>query len=323
MRWLYLFAFYLGCSLFSLALASETIALESGVSIDGAICIDAESGNALLEKQADLLGHPASVTKLMTLLLVLEDIQAGKTSLNTPITITAEAARQGGSQVWLAPGERFTTEALLYAMMLHSANDASVALALSRENSVQNFVQRMNQRAQELGMRRTHFITPNGLTYGAGPHDTTTARDLAKLAQTLCQFPEALTLSAKKDYLFRPGPRSVVLDNHNHLLNSFPGCDGLKTGWTVAANASIVTTAKVNGRRVIAVVLGCKSEQGAKPSQRARDRLAADLMSKGLTELARVEPPKALPTVNSPATLAIAKPSSKEENFWDFLTDIF
>ncbi len=323
MRWLYLFAFYLGCSLFSHALGAQTVVLESGVSIDGAICIDAESGNVLLEKQADLLGHPASVTKLMTLLLVLEDIQAGKTSLTKPITITAEAARQGGSQVWLAPGESFTTEALLYAMMLHSANDASVALALNRENSVQNFVQRMNQRAQELGMNRTHFVTPNGLTYGAGPHDTTTARDLAKLAQTLCQFPEALTLSGKKDYLFRPGSRSVVLDNHNHLLNSFPGCDGLKTGWTVAANASIVTTAKVNGRRVIAVVLGCKSEQGAKPSQRARDRLAADLMNNGLRELGKVTPSVALPVATTKVPLALSKSTAKEDSFWDFLDDIF
>lgn len=323
MRRLCFFAFYFGCFIPCQARPNQPISLETGVSIDGAICIEAETGNVLLEKQADLLGHPASVTKLMTLLLVLEDIQAGKTSLNTPITITAEAARQGGSQVWLAPGETFSTEALLHAMMLHSANDASVALALHRESSVQSFVQRMNRRAQQLGMSRTQFVTPHGLTYGAGPHDTTTARDLTKLAQTLCQFSEALNLSAKKDYLFRPGPRSVYLNNHNHLLDSFSGCDGLKTGWTVAANASIVTTAKVNGRRVIAVVLGCKSEQGAKPSQRARDRLAAELMSKGLTELARVEPPKALPTASTLARLAISKPSSKEENFWDFLDDIF
>ena len=323
MRWLCLFAFYFGYFIPCQAHPNQPISLETGVSIDGAICIEAETGNVLLEKQADLLGHPASVTKLMTLLLVLEDIQAGKTSLNTPVTVTDEAARQGGSQVWLATGETFSTEALLYAMMLHSANDASVALALHRESSVQRFVQRMNQRAQQLGMSRTRFVTPNGLTYGAGPHDTTTARDLTKLAQTLCQFPEALNLTAKKDYLFRPGPRAVILGNHNRLLNSFPGCDGMKTGWTVAANASIVTTAKVNGRRVITVVLGCKSEQGAKPSQRARDRLAADLMTKGLTALAKTEAPK-VATVASPSSpLMVAKQPPKEDNFWDFLAELF
>lgn len=291
--------------------------------MEGTICIDALTGNTLLEKQSDNLGHPASVTKLMTLLLVLEDIQAGKTTLGTPVVVTAEAARQGGSQVWLAPGETFSTEALLFAIMVHSANDATVALAIHRENTVQSFVQRMNLRAQKLGMARTHFITPNGLTSGAGPHDTTTARDLAKLAQALCQFPEALTFSAKKEYLFRPGPRSIMLNNHNHLLNSFPGCDGMKTGWTVAANASIVTTAKVNGRRVIAVVLGCKSEQGAKPSQCARDRLAVVLMTKGLNDLANQEPPKTNLAVAPTVPRTVTPSGPKEENFWDFLTDIF
>ena len=291
---------------------------EVGATYNGTICVDAATGAVLSESKADWPGHPASVTKLMTMLLVLEDIQAGKTSLYAPITITKAAVGTGGSMVWLAAGETFTAEALLYALMLQSANDAAVALAINRAGSVPAFVIRMNTRAAELGMTRTRFITPNGLTYGKGPHDTTTARDLAKLSVVLCGMPEALRFTSAKRHVLRRPLKPMEVLNHNYLLDSFPGCDGLKTGWTEAADASIVTTAKAGEHRVIAVVLGCQSPLGAKAEQRLRDQLAADLMKAGLAKL-QAQP--RLPALK-PAAKVAGRPK-EEPGFWDWLGDLF
>ena len=296
------------------------------MTVDGMICVDAATGAVLSQEKADFPGHPASVTKLMTTLLVLEDIRANQTTLHSRVTATKAAADIGGSQVWLAPGESFTVEEMLYALLLKSANDVAVALAIDRAGSVPAFVARMNRRAAELGMTRTRFVTPSGLTYGKGPHDTTTARDLAKLTVTLCRFPEALKYTSTKRYILRRPGKPFELLNHNHLLDAFPGCDGLKTGWTVAANASIVTTAKEKDLRVIAIVLGCQSPGGAKAEQRLRDSLAADLMTQGLVKLKKLEAEKASRPTQLTTTATAGKPTQKpkkEEDFWDWLGDLF
>ena len=175
-------------------------------------------------------------------------------------------------------------------------------------------------------MNRTTFVTPDGLTYGKGPHDTTTARDLTKLSVTLCQFPEVLKFTSTKQYMLRRPGKPLELLNHNHLLDSFPGCDGLKTGWTVAAHASIVTTAKDKDLRVIAIVLGCQSPAGAKPEQRLRDNLAADLMTQGLDKLKKLEAEKALRLARTPALTPARKApvkAKKDEGFWGWLVDLF
>ena len=304
------------------ALTAETVAQTrystQGMRVDGSICVDASTGAVLAQTTADYPGSPASVTKLMTLLLVLEDIREGKMTLRSRIGVTKEAAGTGGSQIWLAVGETFTAEDMLYALMLKSANDVAVALAVDRAGSTAAFVTRMNRRAAELGMTRTRFVTPNGLTYGRGPHDTTTARDLAKLSVVLCGMPEALRFTSAKRYVLRRPLKPMEVLNHNHLLDSFPGCDGLKTGWTEAADASIVTTAKVGEHRVIAVVLGCHSPLGAKPEQRLRDQLAADLMKAGLAKL-QAQP--RLPVLK-PTQKVSVKPK-EEPGFWDWLGDLF
>ena len=294
----------------------------AGMTFAGTICVDAATGTVLSQEKADFPGHPASVTKLMTTLLILEDIKANKLSMRSRVAVTKAAADIGGSQVWLAPGESFTVEEMLYALLLKSANDVAVALAIDRAGNVPAFVARMNRRAAELGMTRTTFVTPNGLTYGKGPHDTTTARDLAKLAVTLSRFPEVFRFTSAKQYILRRPGKPLELLNHNHLLESSPGCDGLKTGRTVAANASIVTTAKVGDLRVIAVVLGCSSPQGAKAEQRLRDSLAADLMSQGMVKLRQQEAEKALQLARLPALTQHHKPK-KTEGFWDWLVDLF
>jgi D-alanyl-D-alanine carboxypeptidase (penicillin-binding protein 5/6) len=312
--------------LLSLSFPAEAVAAtpysKVGMRVDGTICVDATTGTVLSEEKADFPGHPASVTKLMTTLLVLEDIRANQTTLRSRVKVTKAAADIGGSQIWLAPGESFTVDEMLYALLLKSANDVAVALAIDRAGSVPAFVARMNRRAAELGMTRTTFVTPSGLTYGKGPHDTTTARDVAKLSVTLCRFPEALKYTSTKQYILRRPGKPLELLNHNHLLDSFPGCDGLKTGWTVAAHASIVTTAKDKDIRVIAVVLGCQSPAGAKPEQRLRDSLAADLMTQGLAKLKKLEAEKALRLAQTPARKNPVKPK-KDEGFWDWLVDLF
>ncbi|MEY3910735.1 MAG: D-alanyl-D-alanine carboxypeptidase DacF precursor [Verrucomicrobiota bacterium] len=312
--------------LLSLSFPAEAVAAtpysKVGMKVDGTICVDAATGMVLSEERADFPGYPASVTKLMTTLLVLEDIRANQTTLRSRVKVTKAAADIGGSQVWLAPGESFTVDEMLHALLLKSANDVAVALAIDRAGSVPAFVARMNRRAAELGMTRTRFVTPSGLTYGKGPHDTTTARDVAKLSVTLCRFPEALKYTSTKQYILRRPGKPLELLNHNHLLESFPGCDGLKTGWTVAAHASIVTTAKDKDIRVIAVVLGCQSPAGAKAEQRLRDSLAADLMTQGLAKLKKIEAEKALRLAQTPARKTPVK-AKKDEGFWEWLVDLF
>jgi D-alanyl-D-alanine carboxypeptidase (penicillin-binding protein 5/6) len=312
--------------LLCLAALAGSAAGRQDLSYDGTICVDAATGEVLSQDRPDAAGHPASVTKLMTMLLVLEDVQAGRTTLASRVQVTKAAAGVGGSQVWLAPGESFPVSELLYALMLQSANDAAVALAIDREGAVPAFVARMNRRAAELGMTRTRFVTPNGLTTGAGPHDTTTARDLAKLCVELCRRPEALRFTSTRSHSFARFLRPVEMVNHNKLLPVFPGCDGLKTGWTVAAKASMATTAADGPRRVIAVVLGCDSPAGAKAAQRARDQLAADLMQEGLAKLAvkmqeKAKVAKVAPTPAPVAKKAVSEP--EEPGFWAWLGGLF
>lgn len=298
----------------------------AGMTVSGTICLDAATGAVLSETQADWPGHPASVTKLMTFLLVMEDIRDKKTSLGARVIIGREPAREIGSRIGLMAKENFSLEELIYALMLHSANDAAVALAVDREGTVPAFVARMNKRAAELGMNRSHFVTPNGMTQGRGPHDDSTARDLGKLCVALCKMPEALRFTGTKSYTFRRPFQPTDLTNHNHLLSLYPGCDGLKTGWTVAANASIATTAKEGNRRVIAVVLGCNSPGGSKAAQRLRDKLAADLMTDGFAKLAAKPAPVPKPVgPPAPTPAAPKKPIivKKEPSFWEWLSDLF
>ncbi|MFM9001221.1 MAG: D-alanyl-D-alanine carboxypeptidase family protein [Opitutia bacterium] len=296
----------------------------SGMDYDGVICIDAATGQTLTEDRADVQGRPASVTKLMTLLLVLEDIESGAIQPKKPVKVTREAARTGGSQVWLAEGETFSVEELLFALMLQSANDAAVALAVDRAGSTAAFVTRMNERAGRLGMTSTRFASPNGLTEGAGPHDRSTARDLARLCAELARKPAALRYASTRSFfLHRPGGRGLLMTNHNRLLTDYRGCDGLKTGYTSASNASIATTAQRDGRRVIAVVLGCNSPAGAKSEQRIRDQVAVELMDAGFAELrARAEAEAAKKAALKAAPKTTGRPA-RQPDFWDWLADLF
>lgn len=239
----------------------------------GAIVVDAETGAVLFEDAADRKTYPASVVKLMALLLTLEAVNRGEIAFEDPVRITAEAARTGGSQVYLAENEVVTLDDLLFALMIQSANDAATALAVYVGGTRDAFVAKMNARAKELGMTSTRFSSPHGLPPSAGQEpDLTTARDIARLARAVLARPVALRYTSTKVHALRAG--RFVMRSHNALLGSFPGCDGLKTGYFRAAGFSIAATASRGGKRVIAVVLGSESS-------RIRDSKAREFLDLG------------------------------------------
>ena len=252
----------------------------------GAMVIDAFSGKTLFEDNADEHGYPASVLKLMDLYIILERVQKGQLKLDEMVTVNAEAAKTGGTQVYLKEKETFSVDDLLYALMIQSANDAAVALADHIAGSKDGFIELMNAKAKELGMKNTTFHSVHGLPPAAGQEvDVTTPRDLATLARALIlQHPESLKYTATKTRTFRPDKDEKTgkmnLINHNHLLGSLAGCDGMKTGYIKAGGYCNVITASRNGQRVITVVMGSPELFG-----KVRDQKAAELTNKGFAAL--------------------------------------
>lgn len=248
-----------------------------------ALVVEADSGKVLFSDNPEATVYPASVVKLMDLLIILERIAQGQTRLDEMVQITPEAAKIGGSQVYLDPKEQFTIEELLYALVVQSANDAAVALAIHISGSKEGFVALMNQKAAELGMTKTQFFSVHGLPPSMGQQiDRSTAGDLALLCRALVARPEALQYTGTKERGFRNN--SFMMRNHNHLLGQVVGCDGLKTGFFEAAGFSIAATVQRNGNRVIAVVMGSKG-------RKVRDAKAAELLNRSLAQL----PPKSEP----------------------------
>ncbi|WP_163337773.1 D-alanyl-D-alanine carboxypeptidase family protein [Desulfopila sp. IMCC35008] len=247
-----------------------------------ALVIDAGTGKTLVEENSDTKGYPASVLKMMVLLVVLEQVEKGSLSLDQMVQVTPEAARMGGSQVYLDPQEQFSVEDLLYALMIQSANDAAVALAIHISGSKESFIALMNERAAALGMKDTSYYSVHGLPPSDGQQvDITTARDLSVLAMELAKKKETFKYTGTREREFRNG--DFIMRTHNHLLTNFDGCDGFKTGYFKAAGFSIVATAKRRGVRLIAVVLGSKD-------RKVRDAKATELLLKGFSMVpARVE----------------------------------
>jgi D-alanyl-D-alanine carboxypeptidase (penicillin-binding protein 5/6) len=248
----------------------------------GAIVLDAATGRVLFEDRADTKGYPASVQKLMDLLLILEKIQRSQLSLRDPVPVSLKATKTEESRVELMPNESFPVEDMLYALMVRSANDAAIALAEKVAGSTDAFVELMNQKAKELGMTSTVFHCVHGLPPARGQeHDVSTARDLAILCRELVlKHPEALRYTSTRKRMFRPngGKRALMMHTHNHLLSKVEGCDGLKTGYFAQAGYSIAVTAARQGRRIIAVVLDS-------PDIKTRDSNAEKLVTRGFSAL--------------------------------------
>lgn len=277
----------------------------------GAIVMDANTGRVLFEDNADVISPPASVTKLMTYLVINDLIQAGTLSLQTPVTVTASDSKIGGTQVWLKQGETFPVEELLYALMIQSANDAAYALARTAAGTVPAFVERMNAKARELGMTHTTYRTPHGLPPSnrrTSEGDLTSPRDLARLSQHLISRTDVLRYTSVKIRPFRDGQATgrIEMRNHNHLLGAVAGVDGLKTGYTAGAGFCLAATAERNGKRIIAVIMGSSD-------RKTRDIKMAELIERGFATPGLVSAPAAAAAASdaSPVAHAPLTPAEK------------
>lgn len=233
-------------------------AQELSLKAKGALLMDADSGQILYEQDADARWYPASVTKVMTLLLALEAVEEGRARLDDTVIASEYACSFGGSQVWLEPGEKFPLEQMLIAVAVGSANDASVAVAEHIAGSEEAFVEMMNQKAKKLGATNTHFTNPHGLH---NDEHYTSARDMALISRYALRYPKMLELTAIKEYTFREEPK-LVLWNTNKLLWWYPGTDGLKTGTTSEGGRSLASTVERKGLRLIGVVMGVDYAKG-------------------------------------------------------------
>lgn len=248
--------------------------------VPATILIDAATGDVLEAHEPDRPGAPASMTKMMLMLLVEEAIRDGQLRLTDPVTASARASKMGGSQVYLKEGETFSVEEVMQALVIASANDAAVALAERLFGTVEDAVARMNARAKELGLTRTQFFGVHGLPPGPGQQgDTTTPADMARLGRVLVGLPDILRWCSIQEAPFRNG--TFILHNVNRLIGHFPGADGLKTGHFREAGYNIAATAKRGNLRLIAVVMGAATNK-------ARFDEAARLLGEGFARFVPV-----------------------------------
>ncbi len=232
-----------------------------------------QTGQVLFEQDIHKPWPPASLAKMMLMLLVMEKVKQKAISLSDPVEVSVRASEMGGSQVYLKPGEVFSLEEMMKAIVIHSANDAGEAVAERIGGSAEAFVDMMNQRAKELGLKDTKYFNVHGLPPERGqPADVTSAYDVAVLARELVKYPTILQWASTRKEDFRGG--KFILENTNHLIGRFPGADGLKTGSYHEAGFNLAATAERNGLRLISVTLGS-------PTNKIRFSEAARLLSMG------------------------------------------
>ena len=240
----------------------------AGPSAGAFLVFDARTGEIVAKKNADQAWYPASVTKLMTTWVTLQAIRAGRITPATMVPMTAQASRQPPSKMGFKIGESVTVDNALKIIMVKSANDVAWALGEAVGGSKEAFVSEMNRQARMLGMTSTHWSNPNGLPDGM---QVSTARDLGLLARALLrEFPEA------EELWHLPGIQygNDIIRNHNHLIDHYPGADGMKTGFICSSGFNVVASATRGTRRLVAVVLGARSA-------RQRAELAAELFTNG------------------------------------------
>ncbi len=232
------------------------------------LVVDADSGQVLMENEATDAWYPASLTKLMTVYVALDAVRNGKLTFDTPLVMSARAARMPPSKMGFRPGTQVTLDNALKMLMVKSPNDVAVMVAEGVSGSIEAFADEMNADARRLGMRELHFVNPNGLH---NPDHVSSARDMAIVARALLrEFPDHADL-------FSIGAIELgnrYIPNHNGLLGRYPGADGMKTGFTCPAGFNVVASANHNGRRLIVVVLGA-------PRAKTRNQEAADLFDRG------------------------------------------
>ena len=245
-----------------------------------ALLMEAHTGTVIFEKNAQEARPAASITKLMTLLLTFERLADQTITLQDPVTVSANAARQTGSQAFLDASSTYTVEQLLKATVISSANDAAVALAEHLAGTEESFVRQMNEKAAQLQLENTHYVNSTGLP-AQGQY--TCARDVATIANALCAHPDYFKYSSVwMDTLTHPSGRVTDLTNTNRLVRFYEGCDGFKTGSTNEAKYCLCATAEKNSMRLIAIVLGV-------PNSQTRFDEARAMMDWGFSTYAREE----------------------------------
>uniref|UniRef100_UPI003FA52748 D-alanyl-D-alanine carboxypeptidase family protein n=1 Tax=Bosea sp. (in: a-proteobacteria) TaxID=1871050 RepID=UPI003FA52748 len=231
-----------------------------------AMVVDVKSGRTLHATNEDAPRIPASLTKVMTLYLLFEQLERGRFRMDSPLTVSSYAARQAPSKIGFKPGETIEVEDAILALVTKSANDVAMVVAESVAGSEDEFARMMTARARSLGMSRTTFYNPHGLPHE--PANLTTARDLTILARAIQErFPRYYPMFGTRVFNYDGG----TYRNHNKLLGRVEGVDGIKTGYTRASGFNLMTSAKADGRHIVSVVLGGRS--GA-----ARDKLMTDLV---------------------------------------------
>lgn len=250
--WVICIGFIFTCTITTIAKAE----LED-IKSEAYVLMGADSGKILYSKNEHKKLPPASMTKLMTLILAVDAIDKGKVKLSDKVVTSEDAWKMGGSQIYLEPGEEMTYEEMLIAIAVGSANDACVAVAEHLEGSHKDFVVRMNNMAKELGLKNTHFVNSNGL------HDEnhySSAHDMAIIARKALSYPRIIEYTGIKEYDLRQG--EFKLYNTNKLLWWYKGTDGFKTGWTNQAKYCLTSTVKRDGLRLISVVMASPEVRG-------------------------------------------------------------
>jgi D-alanyl-D-alanine carboxypeptidase (penicillin-binding protein 5/6) len=227
--------------------------------VKSAILIERDTGKVLYQKNGNEELPPASMTKIMTMLLIMEAIDKGKLSWNEKIRASEYAASMGGSQIFLEPGEEMTTKEMLRGIAIGSGNDASVAMAERIAGSEEAFVDMMNDKVKELGLKHTFFKNTTGLPVSG---HFSTASDMAMMAKELLKYEDITKFTGMYEaYLRENTDKKFWLVNTNKLVRFYPGVDGLKTGFTAEAKYCLTATAQKNGMRVIAVVFGAPTSK--------------------------------------------------------------
>lgn len=255
---------------------SENASPNLDLNATSALLMEYETGKVLYEQNADEQLPPASITKIMTLLLVMEAIDSGKLKLDEMVTTSENAASMGGSQIYLEVDEQMSVRDMIKSVVIASANDAAAALAEHLCGSLEAFVEKMNQKAAELGMKNTHFENTNGLDDTTVNHYTS-ARDVAIMSRALISHPLILEYSGIWMDTVRNG--AFGLTNTNRLVRFYPGATGLKTGSTSKAKFCISATAMRDGMHLIAVVMGS-------PTRDIRNEEAKKLLDYGFANYA-------------------------------------
>lgn len=245
----------------------------------GSIVIDADSGTVISQNNADARVYPASLTKLMTLLLTFEGIEHNNINLLQRVQITSNAARQPPSKLDLPAGSSILMRDAIYALVTKSANDIAVAIGENVGGTEGRFVYLMNAKAKEIGMNNTRFVNPSGLH---NPQQVTTPRDFARLARYIVKnYPREYRYFSTRSFTYN----GTVNRNHNRLMETYQGMDGMKTGYTIPSGFNLAASAVRNNRRLIAVVMGGKTAQ-------MRNNEVADLLDDGFARMANQQTQK-------------------------------